>query len=178
MSNLPAMRGNEHEKSRVMRIAKGYARGGAIPSDAMMANAIGAKKAMPAKKALGKIDGARPKMRLDKFARGGAVGKKGGAKTNVNVIVAPQGGGGDKPPMPMPMPPAMAAAPAPRPPMPMPGAPPGAMPPGLGPKPFNAGGPVRGKMGRFAKGGRVTMTAGAESGLGRLQKTAIQKRKG
>lgn len=173
---VTAMRGHKLEKSRVGRIAHGYASGGAVKPDAMMADAPMAK-AGPPKKAFGKIDGAKPKPRFDKFARGGAVKKE--PKTNINVIVAPQGGG-DKQPM---LPPPMAAGPAmpppPRPPGPpmggLPGAPPGAMPPGLGPKPFNAGGQVRG---RFAKGGAVKMMDGAGGGLGRLQKAAAQKRKG
>lgn len=154
------------------------------------------------------------------YANGGAIARARGGRTkkgatNVNVIVAPQGGG-DKPPMPMPPPmlagPPPAAAMPPKPPMgagPMgmppgaaglpaaPGAP-GGMPPGLMP-PRAAGGRVRAKGGRVhedeaqdkaliektlkdeglvrerAIGGRLPnqkhhMTAGAATGVGRLEK--------
>lgn len=90
----------------------------------------------------------------DEFAKGGRV--KG--KTVVNIMIAGNGGDKDAPP-PMPAGPPVAPPMPPRPPMgpptggpPMP--PPGAIPPGL--------------IGR-KHGGRV-MTAGAESGVGRLQK--------
>lgn len=130
-------------------------------------------------------------------ARGGRA-KKGSGKTNVNVIIAPQGGApgaGAPPPMPMP-PPAMAKPPMAPPPMmkppmgPPPGGPgaglpmapgaPGGMPPGLIP-PRAAGGAVEQTLkaeglvrsdkpeGR-ARGGKVHMTAGAATGVGRLEK--------
>jgi hypothetical protein len=123
--------------------------------------------------------------RANKFG-GGALSdgpKKGGkGKTNINILINPgakpdQAGGmppmppGLPPrptggiPVPMGMPPAGGAAPMPMP-MPMPSAPaPGGMP----------------AMGRKA-GGKVyksykDLDAGAGSGLGRLEKTEIQKRK-
>ncbi len=94
------------------------------------------------------------------FARGGrSKGKKSG-KTNINIIIAGKGGpeeGGlpPKPPMaPMAPPPGVGPPGA--------GAPPPGMPPGM--PPMKRGGAA------YAKGGKVPMTAGGESGKGRLQK--------
>jgi hypothetical protein len=123
--------------------------------------------------------------RTAKFGGGGlSAPKKGGkGKTNINIMINPgkpddQMNSGMPPmppglpprptggiPVPMGMPPAGGAAPMPMP-MPMPSAPaPGGMP----------------AMGRKA-GGKVyksykDLDAGAGSGLGRLEKTEIQKRK-
>lgn len=115
----------------------------------------------------GKVEGAKPRKRLDRmrdgYAKGGAV--KGKGKTTVNVIIAGQGGGADKmppptggPPMPM-MPPAGPPMPPPRPPM----LPPTAMPPP------NPGAPPM--MGR-KDGGRVgyPIKDGAGGGEGRKEK--------
>jgi len=92
--------------------------------------------------------GQRTPSRLDNYARGGKVGK-----VTVNVITR-------GPPVP---PPSGALPPLPPAPQPPPGlgggAPP--IPPGVGP-----GGPPPG----MKTGGRLGMTAGAESGEGRLQK--------
>ena len=189
------------ERSRVSHITKGYASEGGHSDEAADRKLV---KSMVKDTSL-KADGDKPKVRLDRFARGGAV--KGKGKTTVNVIVAP-GGGQDKQPMPMPVPVPAGAAPAPmpppRPPMMPPGAP-GAGPPGM---------PMRASGGRIKtgptweeglrngtqvqhdkgkndqnkisdkpalltrrNGGRAyPLTAGAESGLGRLQKTRAQKK--
>lgn len=115
----------------------------------------------------GKVEGAKPRHRMDRkgYAGGGAV--KGSKGTKVNVIVMPQGGGaggGAPPPMPphppMPPPGAIPPAPPPKPPMMAPGGPGAPMTPGGAPPPM---------MGR-AKGGRVDMEAGSGGGLGRLEK--------
>lgn len=98
-----------------------------------------------------KVDGEKANPRLDKFARGGHVKKP--HKTQVNVII----GGSQKQPVPVPVP----APPMGGPPMPPPGMPMGAKPPGM-----KTGGKVAPKM-----------AASAASGLGRLEKTAIQKSK-
>lgn len=114
-------------------------------------------------------DGARPV--AGRLARkGGGRTKKG---TNVNIIIAPQGGG-QKPPMPM------GAMPPPGgpvglhqgapPPAPM-GPPAGAPPPGAMPMMRKSGGRTLEKDGgKLAKPGAYPIDSGAGGGLGRLEK--------
>lgn len=129
----------------------------------------------------------KPEARTAKFGGGGlSAPKKGGkGKTNINIVINPGAKPDDQmnsgmPPMPpglpprpaggipvpMGMPPAGGAAPMP---MPMPGPAGPAGPPGMPPMARKAGG----KVYRTYK----DMDAGAGSGLGRLEKTEIQKRK-
>ncbi len=99
-----------------------------------------------------KIGGAVSAPRADKFARGGKAKGKKGTTINIAVIGGGKEGAEGAPPMP----------PMPKPPMALPppgagpgGPPGGAMPPGMPP---------------MKRGGKVGMTAGAETGVGRLQK--------
>jgi hypothetical protein len=124
------------------------------------------------------------------YKKGGRAARKSGGrtkgKTNINIVIATgkgqqgdqQGGQPDMPPMPnpqgvpvqMPPPPPQAGAPMPMPmpvPMPMP------MPPSGGQGPM----PMPRKAGGRAYRSYKDMDAGAGSGLGRLEKTDIQKNK-
>ena len=145
------IRQNKVEHSRVAHITRGYATGGAVKSDATapkLARASGGAVNTPV------ISGAGVKARQDRpgRARGGRAPQR--SKTNVNVIIAPQGApqAGVAPS------PAMAAPPMPKPPMmPPPGPPMGAGPMPGGPMPM----PPRSQGGRtYASGGRVKRAAG------------------
>ena len=176
-------RAHKHSRERVKDILKGcggraHARGGHVND----------KTALRAAKSIVKheqeeIHGKARGGRLDKYARGGRTKKP---HTQVNVaVVAPHGRGspGGLGAGPIGGPPTPGGAPPPRPPMGPPGAmPPGGLPPGLmgGPPPGGGlppGLPPRPPMKRGgrvkkARGGR--MTAGSETGEGRLQKARKQ----
>lgn len=93
------------------------------------------------------------------YAKGGSVHGKPKGKSIVNVIVNPQGGAQAAPP---PMPPVTPAAP------PMPAPPPAGPPPGASPMPPPGMGKPMSPIPGRKTGGRIT--AGAESGVGRLEK--------
>jgi hypothetical protein len=122
-------------------------------------------------------DGTRPV--AGRLARkGGGRTKKG---TNVNIIIAPQGGGqpgaGGPPPMPPGGPVGLHQG-APPPAAMGPGVPPGAMPPGAPPPMRKAGGRVgEGFSGKTAKPGAYPIESGAGGGLGRLEKAAREARR-
>ncbi len=130
------------ERSRVGTLTKGYAAGGSVQPATTVSR--------PTKETGGAalaIEGRKSGGRLDKFARGGGV-KKG--STNVNVIIAPQGGAA--PPMAPPVPPLAAGPPMPPPKPPM-------MPPGGAPMMQRHGGRA------YAKGGAVADGPAWKEGL-------------
>lgn len=123
-----------------------------------------------------KAEGKKSGGRLDKYARGGRTKHKPSHQVNI-AIVAPHGrhpteGAAPGGPLPMPPPrPPLGAAPGLPPGLPPggppvaggpPGLPPGLRPPGM----MKRGGAVK----KFARGGKLGMTAGAETGKGRKQK--------
>lgn len=176
----------EHRRmsERVSRMTKGYASGGHtdVAADRKLVKSMVKPDAL-------KIEGRAAGGRIDKYARGGKVA----GRTNVNVIVAPQGGGGlagpGTPPIPVAPPPA--APPA----LPMQGMP--GMPQRRGGRAYASGGSVkeqsikagtpvmnspgkndqgdvfRGRQITYAKGGKIKgypIEDGAGSGPGRLEK--------
>jgi hypothetical protein len=144
------------ERSRVAKMTKGYASGGAVQAVAPTKRAKGGA----VKKTAMRMTGGAVKHRADKRARGGKVKHKG---TTVNIINSPQHPGGTPPLMPPPGGLAGVGMP-PRPPMgapPMP--PPGAMPPPGGPPGMPPGGAMPPRPGMMppppmpmrARGGRI-----------------------
>ncbi len=145
------------ERSRVADITKGYSHPDEPEDKSLVRKMV---KSSALKASGGRIEGKASGGRLDRYARGGKV-KKGA--TNVNVIVAPQGGAGAAMPPPPMMPPA-------GPPPAMMGPPPGAGgAPGL-PPPGPAGPP--GMIRR--SGGRAYAAGGSVKAEGIRNGTAIQ----
>lgn len=142
-------------KARAKHLIKGYKRGGKVHSDEAADRKLFGKMIKEHEKGEMKVEGRASGGRLDKFARGGRAKHKGN-NTKINIVVAPKGphpADGAAPPVPM-GPPPMGGGPLAGPPM-------GGPPPGLGgPKP----------PGMMNRGGRLKMTAGADTGVGRLQK--------
>lgn len=148
-------------KAKAKALTNGYARGGAVSPSGGTGGAAPTKMSASTDT---KVAGDRSSPRLDKFARGGAVSTKKDGKNIINIAVI--GGKEKSEDAPPPMPP-MGAMPPPPPPGPPPMA--GGPPPGLPMSPGIGPGKPPGAPPGFKKGGRV-MTAGADSGVGRLQK--------
>ena len=145
--------------------------GGAVKKSEASQFASGGKVAAADLKPSGRASGGR----LDKFARGGrAKGKNKGNNTKINIVVAPKGphpSDGAAPPIPL-GPPPMGGGPLAGP--PGLGGPPGmSVPPG---GPPGLGGPK--PPGMMARGGRLKMKGGAETGQGRLDKAKGYKARG
>ncbi len=142
------IRQHDVERSRVAHIARGYATGGAVSAEAPVDRKSGGRTG---KSLALMMDGGVATSRADRpgRAKGGRAPK---AKTNVNVIIAPQGAP-SSPAAGMAGPPGLTP---PKPPMPLPAGPPPGMPmppPGMAGPP---GMPPRSNGGRtYATGGGV-----------------------
>lgn len=161
MANHPF---NQHREQQVSHRRVNTILSGSPPGAKQHAEGAAFSK-ITSKSAASRDDDVRGHSSAKRFARGGKV--KGKGDTNIAIVMP----GGGKPPLagggPMLGPPPGAPG------MPPPPGGPGPMmpPPGAPPMPMRASG---GKVNSYARGG---MTAGAESGVGRLQLSAIQKRK-
>ena len=165
---------NKVAKRRAGGMVKGFKRGGSVGHSDEAADRKLFKKMISEHdaKAPGRARGGR----LDKFARGGKTKGKHGTQVNI-AVVAPHGrhpadagapgGAAMAPPKPPMMPP-----PGPPPGGPPMGGPPGLPPGGMPPPGMRPPGMMNrgGKVGKFARGGKLGMTAGADTGPGRLQK--------
>lgn len=150
-------------KHRVKHVL-GHKRGGAAHSDEAADRKL-FKKMIAEHES--KVEGHRGHKRMDKRARGGGT-KHGKHHTQVNIaVVAPHRGG-------PPSPPGLGApAGGGGPPLPPPGGPPKPpmLPPGGAMPPPPPGGGMMKRGGKaYKRGGGIGMTAGSESGEGRLQK--------
>ncbi len=148
-----SVRQGKVEHDRVGSLTKGYDHPDAPEDKALVRQMV---KAKALKASGGRIEGKASGGRLDRYARGGKVKKAG---TNVNVIIAPQGGSGAmaKPPMPLPPPPTGIAPPM------------GGPPPGMG-----AGPPGMPPMMPHSKGGRAYAKGGSVYEEGRRNGTQVQ----
>jgi hypothetical protein len=143
------LRQTKVEHSRVGKITRGYASGGAVKGYSDDDSKV-RKMSASQEREVNPEGGVAPhRMDRPKRAKGGKV--KGNAKTIVNVITGGHPAGGAVPPGPVMPPPGLAGAALPPP--PMAAKPPMMPPPGAGGPPIGPGGPP--PMPLRAKGGRV-----------------------
>src|ERR1700749_1018823 len=170
----------------------GYKKGGAVHEDEAQDRALIHKMGCACKKCgggrVGRKEGGTVKSGNPLFGGtrpvAGRIARKGGGRTkkgtNVNIIIAPQGGG-QKPPMPP-----MGAAPPPGGPVglhqgaPAPLGPPAGAPPPAGAAPMmrkSGGRTLEKDGGKLAKAGAYPIDSGAGGGVGGLEKAAREARR-
>jgi hypothetical protein len=154
---------HEHREHKVSRARAKHILGHKHGGGAHHADAAADRKMINASvhKHEAKMHGHKSGGRLDKYARGGPT--KGKHHTQVNIaVVAPHKGS----------PPGAGAPPGgmASPPMPPPGGPPMGGPPMPPPGPGGGMPPMKRGGRTYKRGGGIGMTAGADSGPGRLQK--------